>query len=113
MLEEAKGAVLASPVVIAMPVIAGEDPRRRRTSGGFEPPLGDTLLQRFELLRTRSMALARCVHSNACRSSGVDDEHVQRPAVGGHFLDECLRRVRLLAGGDADGTLDQLALFRM
>ena len=50
-LEEAEGAVLVGPVVIAMTVIAGEDSRRRGADlgGGLEPALGDAAVQGFEL----------------------------------------------------------------
>jgi hypothetical protein len=72
-LEEAEGAVLVGPVVIAMTVIAGEDSRRRGAdlSGRLEPALDDAALRcrASSLMRTRSIALARCAVSKSARSS--------------------------------------------
>ena len=108
MLEEAKDTVRVGPVVIAMTMIAGGDSGSGSADflGGFEPAVGDTALQLFEL---RAHAVHRLDALRALERQallGVDDEHAHARLVRSHLLDECLRRGRFFAGGDADRAFD-------
>src|SRR5215470_16669793 len=108
MLEEAKHAILISPAVIAMAVIARED-----AGGGgadllrdLEAPVGDALLK---LLKPHAHALHGLGALAALVGGpflGMDNEDAHARLLGRDLLDEGLWRGCLLARRDADGTFD-------
>src|SRR6201998_3876829 len=108
MLEEVEDAVLISPVVIAMTVIARENPGRSSPDllGRLEASLGDTLC---EFLKPGAHALHR-LHALAALESlpffGMDDEDPHAGRLGGDLLNPRFGWRRLLARRDADRTFD-------
>src|ERR1700689_2229300 len=108
MLEEAKDAALAAPVVVTMAMIAPEDARRRGADllGGLDLAFGDASLK---LLQPGAHAFHRLDALGALIGEALvrlDDEHPPARLIGCPFLNQRLRRRRLLAGGDAGEAFD-------
>src|SRR5262249_48377457 len=107
-LEEAEDAVSARPVIIAMTVIFAEDAGRRSANLCFrlEPAGSDAPLK---LHQPRPHAFHGFDALGALEGGpllGVNDEHPHARLFGGHLLDQCLRRLSLLARGDAAAAFD-------
>src|ERR1700747_2949811 len=108
MLEEAEVAVLISPIIIAMTVIAREYPGRSSPDllGRLEASVGDTSR---EFLKPGAHALHR-LHALAALEGlpffGMDDEDPHTGRLGDDLLNLRFGWRRLLARRDADRTLD-------
>src|SRR5215831_17573199 len=108
MLEEAEDAVLTSPVVITMTVIARQNPPRGRADllGRLEAAFSDTALQLLKSgahARHRLVALATLI---GLTFFGMDDEHPHPGRLRGDLLNQRFRWRRLLARRDAERTFD-------
>jgi hypothetical protein len=76
MLEEAKGAVIVAPIVVAMTMIAPENAVRGSSDllGRLESPLVTRCCNFSSLMRTRSIALPRWARSKGLAFLGMDNE---------------------------------------
>jgi hypothetical protein len=111
MLEEAKHAILVSPVIIAMAVIARENAGRGGSDllRDLEAPLGDTSLQ---LLKPHAHAIhgfGALAVLECLAFFGMDNEDPHARLLGGDLLDQGLGRRCLLTRRDADRTFDPSA----